>query len=287
MFLNLYTQQISVFLASVSPDMVNFRQTLKSILVKAGLSVIESNENGDYDTELNIMKNTDCSIHILGNSDIYNSNNSFASTHYKIAKDLRNNNYKMFLWNPLGYITENNKYINEIKRDIAENTIYSDLTSKIVFVEDLRSIMNTKSQVTSKTEKADILFIFNSLDHDTSLEIVGMLEDIQTIIKLEVDITTNTDYAEFISRQIQNCKLGIIYFDYAEDWAESFAQQIWKNIGGNSSKVPLLFVANSKHANTENFNQLKKIIPLIVNEKSILPLDIKMYYDNILENNKK
>lgn len=285
MFLSLYTQNIKVFLADVTERQQKLRGDVRNILLCAGIEVVETSDNtADTDIE-KLMLTADCSMHILGEENIIDNDSAIYDTpsaiQYRTARSINNGTYKMFLWNPSGSINDNNLYINDIRRDIDDNTIYSDITSPIVFIEELRSIMNIKPAAKTDAKSYDMLFIFNSLDRDSAKEVSNMLSDLHTVSELEINAGADTDYTELIQVQLPLCKLGIIYYDYTGDWAPSFAQQIWKQTGGQSSTTPLYIAGNSAHAEESQLQPLKKIMPYTINEKSIIPLEIKIYYDKI------
>ena len=282
MVLSLYIQSIKVFLADVTDGMQKLRSEVKNILIRAGIEVIDPLDNTDLEKQ---MLAADCSMHILGSDNIIDNDSPVYDTpsavQYRTARSINNAKYKMFLWNPSGVINDNNSYINDIRRDIDDNTIYSDITSPIVFVEELRTIMNVKPAAKANTQSYDMLFIYNSLDRDSAKEVSNLLSDLHTVSDLEINAGADTDYTELISNQLPLCRLGIIYYDYATDWAPSFAQQVWKQIGGNSSSTPIFVAGNSNHADETQLKPLKKLMPYTINEKNIIPLEIKIYYDKI------
>ncbi len=277
MLISLFKQHIRVFVAEVSSDMQATKKKLCTVLKKAGIEVF-SDSNSDE-----TMKNCDCSVHILGKENIYDTigsgYNSLAGKQYRNAKELRSKKFKMFVWNPAGNINETNFYINNIRRDIVENTVYSSKTSPIVFVEELRGIMSVKSNAEQNILERDIFFIYNDLDKDTATIILNMIEDIQTVVSLGITMNSNTDYTEYIKNQLPGCKIGVVYYDYAGDWAVSFARQIWKDTGGNSSRVPLFVIGNSAHAKEEDLKIFDSIMETSIREQSLIPLDIKVFFD--------
>ncbi|MCR5455267.1 MAG: hypothetical protein K6F33_09805 [Bacteroidales bacterium] len=284
MNISLFTQQIKVFVADVSDDMKGTRDKLCAVLLRARIELVCAQPDADDESVEQLIRTTDCSVHILGNTDIYNEDgagyNLPAGRQYRIARELRNEEFKMFVWNPTRKISNQNKYINNIRRDIGENTIFSSNTSPIVFVEELRSIMSIKSTVTHEIETKDVFFIYNDLDHNTASEILNMLEDILTVTKLPVSMSNDIDYTEYVKTQLPGCKIGVVYYDYAGDWAVSFARQVWKDNGGQSCKTPLLLIGNEEHAKQEDFKILRGIIAAETREISLVPLEIKVFYDN-------
>lgn len=282
MFFDLYSQQIKVFLAAVTNDVENNRYSLRTVLEKAGMTVLEST-NDDENEIFSLMKTADCSIHILGNVNIYDSDGggykSMSGIEYRLARKLRSKEYKMFIWNPCGRINNINSYINNIRRDIVENTIYSDKTSPIVFVEELRTIMNVKQSARHDLQEADIFFLYNELDADTAEDISNMLQDVQSVIKLGVSMSHNVDYNDFINQQLGNTKLGVVYYNYAADWVVSFARQIWKDTGGGSSQTPIIIAGNNAHAKKDDLKIFDGILECIVDDYTRIPLDIKIHFD--------
>ncbi|MBQ3658376.1 MAG: hypothetical protein II956_16290 [Bacteroidales bacterium] len=125
MLLNLYKRKFKVFLADVSHNMSAWRLRLSHVLNNAGIAVVSD------------LQSADCSIHLLGSQDIYSEGgdgyNSPAGSQFRTAKTLCSKDFKMFVWNPSGALGADNQYINDIRRDIVENTIYSDKDSPIIF----------------------------------------------------------------------------------------------------------------------------------------------------------
>ena len=284
MFINLYSRKITVFLAAASPDIDDIREELKCVLVKARIRAIDgqglTTEQADA-----AMQTADCSIHILGGMDIYSPDgdgyNAPAGVQYRMAKEICGPSFKMFLWNPTaeGASISFVPYINNIRRDIIENTIYYDKPSPIVFVEDLRTIMNVKQEASAKSEPSDIFFMYNELDGESATGIFNMLRDVQKVTKLPLSMASDLDYNTYICEQLSNSKIGVVYYNYAGDWAVSFARQIWKDTGGNSSKTPLLIAGNSEHADPKEHKVFSGIMACTIDEQLRIPLDIKVFLD--------
>ena len=282
MYINLYNKKFSVFLADVTDEMSEVRQDLKYVLVKAGIDIIDGQGllNDDANSKID---SADCSVHILGSTDISTPGtpgyDSAAGVQYRIVKSLCGPNFKMFLWNPHKSSGSIVPFINDIRRDIVENTVYCDKPSPIVFVEDLRTIMNVKQPASSQHESADIFFMYNELDDESASGIFNMLRDVHKVIKLPLSIASDLDYNTFIREQLAHSKIGVIYYNYAGDWAVPFARQVWKDTGGNSSNTPLLIAGNSEHASTDEQKVFKGIMACTVDEQLRIPLDIKVFLD--------
>ena len=270
--ITLFTNNIRVFVADTSPQEDAVRQKLCRVLSRAGLEVVDATKGDDA------ISNADCSVHILSENGV--------STHesmlqYNAAKQLRSEHFKMFVWNPFGFI---NEYINNIRRDVVENTIYSSTHSPIVFVEELRGIMNMRKDAADEVQEKDIFFIYNDLDKDTAIDIANMLQDVQSVARLSITMNNDTDYTQYIKNQLPGCKIGVIYYNYASDWVLSFARQVWKDTGGSSSPAPWFIIGNSDHADPDALKIFDGIIAHSVREKSLIPLDIKIFYDKTIEN---
>jgi hypothetical protein len=282
MFLNLYNQSVKLFFADVSPEMVPMQQELRVILHRAGMQITDGGGATSDEQLKKMMQKAECSVHILGTTDIYTQGTeggeSAAGKQYRAAKQLCSGNFKMFVWNPNG--TSNNApYINKIRRTIEENIIYIDKPSPIVFVEDIRNIMTVKQAVNQETVASDIFFLYNDLDKDSAADICTMLKDLQTVTKLGVSMTNDVDYNTYIRQQLAVSKVGVVYYNYAGDWAVSFARQVWKDTGGNSATTPLFVVGNSEHAKPEQLEIFKDIMECAIDEPMRIPLDIKMFLD--------
>ena len=284
MNISLYTQPIKAFVADVSNDMLAKHEKLCTVLSRARIEPICVPKDADNITIEQLIKSCNCSIHILGNQDIFSSGSTRAGEQYFIAKKMRFEGFKLFLWNPAGKVGRDNSYINTIRREIVENTVYSSKSSPIVFVEELRGIMSVRTTTLQRVEKTDVFFIYNDLDSDTATDILSMVEDVLTVTKLPITMSVDTDYTEYVKNQLHGSKIGVVYYNYAGDWAVSFARQVWKDSGGKSGKTPLMLVGNIEHAKESDAKVLNGIIETYVSDVSLIPLDIKVFYDKNVEN---
>ena len=279
MFINLYNQSIKVFFADSSADMEDTREELRVILHRAGMEIVDGRAVPSKEL-LDAMQQTDCSVHLLGKTDIFEegTDSSLAGTQYHAAKHLCSDRFKMFVWNPRG--RENrSKYINVIRRDIEENIIYSDRPSPIVFVEDIRNIMTVKQSAVQETVASDIFFLYNDLDNDTANDICTMLGDIRKVTKLSISMSSEVDYNTYIKQQLAVSKIGVVYYNFAGDWAASFARQVWKDTGGQSGATPICVIGNSDHAKPEQLEIFNGIMECAIDEQLRIPLDINMFLD--------
>ena len=276
MFVNLYKRKFTVFLSAVTDDMADARRVLGKVLDNAGIAVVDAEVGAET-----AIQSADCSIHILGKTDIYTPGaagyDTSAGEQFRCAQSKCNEQFKMFVWNPSGIL--NAQYITDIRRDIVENTVYSDKESPIVFVEDIRNIMNVRQTESRRHEPTDIFFLYNELDSDTATGIYNMLRDFLQVSRLGISMSSDMDYNTYITEQLADSKIGVVYYNYAADWAVSFARQIWKDSGGNSSHTPILVVGNSNHAKVEDLAVLQDIMQSSINEQLRIPLDIKVFLD--------
>jgi len=286
MFINLYNKHVTMFLAAVSSDMMDMRRELEYVLVNARIKIVDG-QGLPSDKVESAMQNTDCSVHILGKTDIYTPDAdgyaSPAGKQFRCAKDKCGEKFKMFVWNPAADNTSRKSYINNIRRDIVENIVYSDKQSPIVFVEDIRNIMNVKQTESRRHEPTDVFFLYNELDSDTAIGVYNMLRDFLSISKLGISMSSDVDYNTYISEQLADSKIGVIYYNYAGDWAVSFARQVWKDTGGNSSNTPLMVAGNGDHAIQEELAVLKDIMECNIDDQLRIPLDIKVFLDKNLQ----
>ena len=282
MFVNLYNRRFSVFLAAVSDDVIDTRRKLECVLVNARVRIVDGQDLLPKDAEA-AMQNVDCSVHILGEKDIYtlgaDGYDTPAGVQFRCAKERCGEHFKMFVWNPSADTSAQKSYINDIRRDIVENTVYSDRQSPIIFVEDIRNIMNVKQTESRKHEPTDVFFLYNELDSDTAIGVYNMLRDFLSISKLGISMSSDVDYSTYISEQLADSKIGVIYYNYAGDWAVSFARQVWKDTGGNSSNTPLMVAGNEDHATKKELSVLKGIMECIIDDQLRIPLDIKVFLD--------
>ena len=279
MFINLYNQSIKVFFADSSADMEDTREELRVILHRAGMEIVDGRDVPSKEL-LDAMQQTDCSVHLLGKTDIFEegTDSSLAGPQYHAAKNLCSDRFKMFVWNPRG--RENrSKYINVIRRDIEENIIYSDRPSPIVFVEDIRNIMTVKQSAVQETVASDIFFLYNDLDNDTANDICTMLGDIRKVTKLSISMSSEVDYNTYIKQQLAVSKIGVVYYNFAGDWAASFARQVWKDTGGQSGSTPICVIGNSDHAKPKQLEIFNGIMECAIDEQLRIPLDINMFLD--------
>lgn len=291
-------QNKTIFLAYTTPDMEQLRDELMFTLFKAGFQVLPMGEMEQDEQKLKQKTTQDLnkcgsSIHIIGNDfgkKMASENNmSVANYQYNEAKKLldNGNNFRIFVWHPNSNkeIVDINQqhFINELQNNILANMTYTNTPSTIQLADDLRSMLEVTQKPSLQLSNTEIFFISNMIDDITAEEITDMLSDVTQIEKLAIEQDSDTDYAELTSQQIAQSKLAVVYFKDSGEWAIPFAQQIWKKIGGAAAKTPILVIGdeNPDTNKSKGFKAPKVISMVIAGE--LIPLEIKVQYDKVLE----
>ena len=134
------------------------------------------------------------------------------------------------------------------------------------------------------SHETDLCFIYNELDIDSANEIIDLIADVIDIRKIEITLSDDVDYSELVVQQIEKSKFVVIYFQRTGDWAIPFVQQVWKKIGGASSNTPILLIGD---ANIEENLNVVFDAPMVTTQivaQELLPIEIKVQYDKLLEN---
>jgi len=298
MYIDFYDNKKIVFVAQVSPELQPERVRLVNILGKAGFEVLNPENNLFTNlqvlekTTLQLLNTSNCSIHLLGNTystELENSKLSISEIQYQIAADMvetNNKQLRIFVWHPhkISANTIENKQqnlVNSIKNSIITNTSFFTLNAAVAFVDEIRTLLNRKTEKIHITEESDITFIYNGLDTQYAKDILYLLEDVVKVKEISIGANSETDYSEFVSQQLAKSKLGIIYFCTASEWAYPFTQQIWKITGGASSHIPLLFIADKKYP--ENDSKLFSAPNLtgLSLDKEFIPVEILTNYQKL------
>lgn len=289
---------VTVFLAQGSQEQAALRNEMSSVLQRAGMTVVPSEEYLEPESVLSGIQSqlnvSNCSLHIIfpqyGPST--NEGVSIAKVQFMAAKAhlVSNPNFKIFVWLPpttdiLNIEPAQLSFINEVKNNISKNMVFSNAVSPIQLVDDIRSLMETKEIVEFDLNTTDIFLMSNQLDEGEANEIIDMLSDIVPVEKLNIIQDSDTDYSELCKQQIPKSKLAVIYFKESGDWALPFAQQVWKKIGGATAHTPILLIGDTDPDTNmgKKFNA-PKVISLII-EGTLIPLEIKVQYDKVTTKN--
>jgi len=299
MLFDFYTKKIKVFIAEVSEDVLPLKNLLEKVLERAGMDVLypeeQQNEHEFIRQTEELINKADCSIHLLGKEhlntkidakDVFLQDFQFITAQNK--SDKSGTDFKVFVWHPEN-ISENNidpeqeKFIRSVRQRIHHNMIFSNKNSAIAFVEDMRTVMYSDKHNNYDIHETDLFFIYNELDQDSANEIINLIADVIDIRKIEITLSDNVDYSELVVQQIEKSKFVVVYFQRTSDWAVPFVQQVWKKIGGASSGVPILFIGD---ANIEENTLVNFDAPMVTTQiiaKELIPIEVKVQYDKVIE----
>ncbi len=286
----------TVFLSLCSEEQMSIRHELSSVLQSAGMSVVPGDnflKNNTISSFVPEIALSNCSVHILfpeylplaeNDADISLAKFQF----YEAKKHLESNpQFKMFIWLSPSITSSNveakqNDLINEVRNNISKNMVFSNASSAIQLVDDIRSAMEVKETVVYDIHATDIFLISNQLDEIEASEIIDMLTDIVPIENLNIIQDNDIDYSELCKQQIPQSKLAVVYYKYSSDWALPFTQQVWKKIGGAATKTPILLIGDEDpNTNIGKKFVAPRVISMIV-AGELIPLEIKVQYDKIV-----
>jgi len=295
------TNNCKVFLSWSQDTTDVLRDEVKNTLLRAGMEVIPATEFPSDEIAFiqevkKAVTEAECSVHILGSQygETLESNDAVSIIQYQFyeaRKKIENgaDPFKMFIWYPPEILTSSKdplqeEFINEVRSSILKNMSFTNADSAIRLVDDIRSMMAFDEKAKFEIKEAEIFIIFNQLDETRAEEVIDMLNDIvEPIEKLNIIQDSDMDYSEYCVQQIGMSKLVTIFFKDTADWALPFIQQIWKKVGGDSSHTPLLLIGTDEPQSNINVQfQAPKVISLIVSG-DLIPLEIKVQYDNVIE----
>jgi hypothetical protein len=284
-----------IYLAFTTDDLEQRRHDLFNTILKANFQVYPSNlqYNNDFFNHISEeIGSSSCSVHILGlqYGPLINDLGVSLSHHQyneAINKLGRESNYKVFIWFPfsINEIKDEKQlnFVSEIRNNIKQGVIFSNIPSPIQLVDDLRTSIKVEVKEEFDIKATDVFLIYNQLDDNDATEVADMLSDIIPIEKLNIVQDSEMDYSEFCAQQIGKSKLAVVYFKESSDWALPFAQQIWKKIGGASSHTPILLIGDEDpETNSNKKFKAPKVVSLIVSGE-LIPLEIKVQYDKVVE----
>jgi len=284
-----------IYLAFTTVNIEEKRHDLFNTLLKASFQVYPSNleyDNGFFSHITEEINSASCSVHIFGldyGTLLEGQSISLAHYQYNVAlnKLKENSSYKIFVWFPYSINDIKDelqlKFISDIRNNITHGINFSNTSSAIQLVDDLRTSVKVESKQEFDIKDTDVFLVYNQLDDFDANEVAEMLSDIIPIEKLNIVQDSDMDYSEFCAQQIGKSKLAVIYFKESADWALPFTQQIWKKIGGASSHTPILLIGDEDpETNTNKKFKAPKVVSLIV-AGELIPLEIKVQYDKIIE----
>ena len=283
--MGLLNQDIKVYLAQTTSDTSALNNKLNFILQKAGFNVHLSEHENKEDLNQSIG-DARCSVHLIGN-DFSADIEKKLQADFDLAKAKFSDDpsFNIFVWHPSNIVTKNEKtesvFLTQLRNSIYSNMIFSNHNSPVMFVEDLRNVLYAEKKAEFHVKNTDIFFIYNILDSYSAQEIINMLSDVSSPETLKIDSSSQSDYTQFISQQVNKSLLTVVFFKNAVDWAIPFMRQIWKNSGGASIKGEFLLIASKDALIDEelDFEAPKTIVKVV--EDSLIPLEIKVILDRI------
>ncbi len=279
---------IRVFLSETSKDVEQQRLLLEKVLYKAGMDVVDLAKSKSLEQ---LLGEAQCSIHLIGRNyeaTIDNSSLSVVEQQFELAQQRRqpDEEFKIFVWQPWQDNKDVDKrqesFMNNVRNSILQNMVYSKQESPVLFVEDIRSMMQQEMKTNQKTSEADLFFIHNELDEESGKDIGNLLGDVLEIERLSLQMQSGMQNADFVVEQMLKSKLAVIYFEKTINWAVPFVQQVWKKIGGASSPIDILLIGEADVAANQNLVfDAPKVHPLVI-PKELVPLEIKVQFDKLL-----
>jgi len=291
-------EKLTVFLPWTTND-TQRREELKNILYNAGCEVLPIGEKPtnelDFIEEVkDALSDSDCALNFIGSQydELMKIDDSLSISKFQFIESQKTlkkkEEFKIFIWYPDNLVDidkdENQqKFINDIRHNILDNMVFSNINSSIQLVDDIRSMMEKEETFDFDINDTEIFLMFNELDEFEADDIVDMLGDIVDVEKLNIIQDESTEYLEYCSQQIQKSKLAVIYFKETADWALPFVQQVWKKVGGASSHTPILLVGDEDPETNKGkeFNAPKVVSLIVAGE--LIPLEIKVQLDQLIQ----
>jgi hypothetical protein len=199
-----------------------------------------------------------------------------------------NPNFKLFVWYP-PHLAKNLpdeqqiNFINKIRNSLGKNMVFTNVSSPIEFVDDIRSSFEEQETKAYDLKETEVFLISNQLDESEAEEVADMLRDIVSTENVSIVQDSDIDYSEMCAQQIKKSKLAVVYFKTSSDWAVPFAQEIWKKVGGADTKTPILLIGDSDPDYNKDVKlRAPKVVCMIV-DGILIPLEIKVQYDKAKE----
>ena len=285
-----------IFIGHSAPDCREKKEELSIILQRADNLIVEVSsvvENDGY--LMKELSGSRCGIFILGKQygERISTDTSLSEVRYQYHLALnhfkKNPDFKLIIWTPplspdLPAEQEQLDFINEVRNNMLEGMVFSNSSSPIQLVDDIRTLLAKKEVEQFSVNETEVFIVHNDLDEGEADSIRELLSDVVSVEKLNIVQDSDMDYSEYCSQQIGKSKLAVVYFKESADWALPFAQQVWKKIGGASSHTPILLIGDEDPNSNLNVKfRAPKVISLIVSGE-LIPLEIKVNFDKAIEN---
>lgn len=281
----------NVYIAHTAADCSEVREELGQILKNAGMNVLPRAEFKSFSetTALAELSEANCSVHILGGEVGEKTSLGIPQSLYQIQEAIKQIGHKpgfrVFIWHVaqtkgFNISPEQLTLINNIRNNIVNNVVFTNVPSPVQLVDDIRAMLQIKIDVEDSGPKKPIFLMYNFIDEEQAEEVRDMLSDIIDVESLIIGEHPDMDYGSVSVRIIRNSELAVVFYSEANHWAMPFIQQIWKMTGGASSKTPLLMIGDEDGGESPGFNA-----PNVINKKvslNLVPLEIKVAYDKVV-----
>lgn len=193
-------------------------------------------------------------------------------------------NARLFIWYPpqLGRDLPDEaqmRLIGEIRKSLDERMVFTNVSSPIEFVDDVRHALETRPEKKAEAHPTEVFLMSNQLDEGEAAGVRELLEDIVPTVEMIMDQESGLDYATVCLEQIRHSKLAVVYFKTSSDWALPFAQEIWKKLGGAGTPTPILLIGDTDPEENQQVRfRAPKVVSMIV-DGILIPLEIKVQYD--------
>ena len=243
--------------------------------------------NSDNVDELN---ETLCSVHFISEEQKNATSEAQAAKHFALADSFVNEkkSYKSFFWFPQTKKTSQNNlradgFVHKLQNELRSNMILSNAAHALQFVEDVITILDEQPQIKFPVTPSEIFIICSESDEQDARKIQNILSDIVQMVNLVIVQESGSNYEEMAAQQMAVCKLTVVYYKNGKEWAIPFAQQLWKKVGGASSKVPIcLFGDAEKISENDKTFTAPKVINMVL-PTDLIPLEIKVQFDTVNE----
>ena len=185
-----------------------------------------------------------------------------------------------FLWTPNSNTENNGELESLISTYLNRKITYSRHNSVIRFTEDVIKTLEIEIEKEIKNNNVNLSIFYNIIDKDIGSNTCEILLDIFKIHKVPVDSSNPNLNVNKFSEIALEANVIVIVFDNQKEWAEIFAQEIWKKIGGVSTGIPILLIGtDSKEESKISVPNLK----IASASKDLLALEIKVQHDELVK----
>ena len=167
-----------------------------------------------------------------------------------------------------------------LKSSKTKNIFYIKTNSIIRFVEDVRIVINNNQVKIRKETKKDFCLVYNSLDQEQAKNVEHLLKDVADFSTINYDQSTGESLLAQIEEKAIDVPLIVVLFYTQIEWSKTLLPELWKMIGGGSSKSKILMICPEETKFTFEQSNLSNVYyESVVTE--MIPLEIKMKYDNL------